>query len=569
MRDENRTKKQLIDELKVLRQRVADSEGVGTERRQMEEALRLLVEGTTSTGGEFFSQLVRSLADALHVKFAFVSELADPDGSKLRLLSFWAGTELGETFEYATEDTPCKDVIDQGLAFYPDCVQECFPKDVWLREAGVKSYLAIPLVDSVGNPLGHMGVMHDQPLEGGALAESLLRIFAARAGSELERKLAEQALRESEQRFLLKIRERMLQQLANALPALIAFVDRDQRYQWVNDAYAEWFGLDPTQIADRAIRDVLGEKRYSSLLPGIETALRGETVHYQTDFVASTGSPHPVEMSLVPQYQVDGVVSGYFVIVFDISDRVNAQEADRLHQEALAHVSRVATIGELTASIAHELNQPLAAIVANAQAASRFLAVTPPDLGEIDDALGEIAGDAKRAGEVIRHMRDLLRKGEHREEIVDMNSLVTDTVAMLRSDALMRKVSVAVEFGKDLPPVSGDPIQLQQVVLNLMVNAFDAVSQGDSDPGMLVIRTSRSDGRVKISFTDNGPGFPNDISEDPFTPFVSSKPEGLGMGLSISRSIIEAHGGQLLAENKPDGGASLRIILPVDSGEEN
>ena len=139
-----------------------------TERKQAEEALRLLVEGTASTGEEFFRQLARSLAAALHVKFAFVSELADPDGSKLRLLSFWAGTEFGETFEYATEDTPCEEVICKGLALYPDGVQEHFPKDVWLSEAGVESYLAIPLFDSVGNPLGHMGVMHDQPLEGGA-----------------------------------------------------------------------------------------------------------------------------------------------------------------------------------------------------------------------------------------------------------------------------------------------------------------------------------------------------------------------------------------------------------------
>jgi len=360
----------------------------------------------------------------------------------------------------------------------------------------------------------------------------------------------------------------MLQQMANALPALIALVDKDKRYRWVNNAYAEWFGVDPTQIVHRDIRDVLGDKLYSTLLPGIETALQGETVHYEMDFLSPTGSAHPVEVSLVPQYEVDGVVSGYFVIVFDLSDQVNAQKADRVHREALAHVSRVATMGELTASIAHELNQPLAAIVANAQAASRFLAATPPDLGEIDGALGDIAKDAKRAGEVIRHMRDLLQKGERREEIMDLDSLVTDTVEMLRSDAIIRNVSVAVESGKDLPPLSGDPIQLQQVILNLIVNAFDAVSEGDADPGVLVIRTSWSDGRVEISFTDNGPGFADDFSKDPFAPFMSSKPEGLGMGLSISRTIIEAHGGQLLAENNPDGGARLHIVLPVRSGEE-
>lgn len=138
-----------------------------TDRRRAEEALRLLVEGTGSVGDEFFRQLVQSLAAALRVKFAFVSELVDSDGGKLRLLSLWAGTEFGETFEYATKDTPCEEVVGKGSVLYADGVKERFPKDVWLREAGVESYLAIPLFDSVGNPLGHMGVMHDQPMEGG------------------------------------------------------------------------------------------------------------------------------------------------------------------------------------------------------------------------------------------------------------------------------------------------------------------------------------------------------------------------------------------------------------------
>jgi two-component system sensor kinase FixL len=224
-------------------------------------------------------------------------------------------------------------------------------------------------------------------------------------------------------------------------------------------------------------------------------------------------------------------------------------------------------MGELAASFAHELNQPLSAIVANAQAAHRFLAMTPPDLREVDDALGDITGDAKRAGAVIRRMRELMRRGDRHEAVVDIDALVKKTVEMLRSDAASRKVSVTVASDEGLAHVSGDAVQLQQVILNLAVNAFEAISQADVDPGLLTITTSSSFGRVKITFDDNGPGFPDDPLQDPFAPFVTTKPEGLGMGLSISRTIVEAHRGTLLAEGNAEGGARLRILLPVSTDE--
>jgi C4-dicarboxylate-specific signal transduction histidine kinase len=247
---------------------------------------------------------------------------------------------------------------------------------------------------------------------------------------------------------------------------------------------------------------------------------------------------------------------------------VNAQAADREHRDMMAHFSRVATMGELAASIAHELNQPLAAITVNAQAASRFLKMTPPDLAEADDALVDIAGDAKRAAKVIRHMRDLLRKGERREENMDIVLLIEETVQMLSSDAIARSCVITVESERHVPLLSGDPIQLKQVILNLVINAFDAVSGGDAVPGALSITTSSSNGWVEVNVSDNGPGLPNDVAKDCFEPFVTTKPEGLGMGLSISRSIVEAHGGKLVAETNPEGGATLRILLPVPSGDE-
>jgi len=366
----------------------------------------------------------------------------------------------------------------------------------------------------------------------------------------------------------LRERERLLRHMATALPALIGFVDKNQRYQYVNDNYAAWFELDPSQIESRLVRDVVGESLYATLRPGIETALRGGLVHYETEFPSPDGSTCPVEMSLIPQFEAGGVVSGYFVVIFDISERVDARELERIHQEELAHVTRVATMGELAASIAHELNQPLTAIVTNGQAASRFLSLTPPDIAELDEALEDIAGDAKRAAAVIRRMRELLQRGEPRKEMVDVASLITETVEMLRSEAVARRVSVAVDCASDVSPVMGDPIQLKQVVINLMVNAFEVASEGDDGVGALVITASASDGQVLITFTDNGAGLPDDPEQNFFAPFVSSKAAGLGMGLSISRTVVETHGGRLTAENNPDGGARFQVLLPVNIGEE-
>jgi len=366
----------------------------------------------------------------------------------------------------------------------------------------------------------------------------------------------------------LRASERLLRQMVNSLPSSIALLDADQRYRYVNAHYGQWFSVDPNEIVGRTAREVMGEEAYELARLRIEGALRGETEHVEMVFPGPDGIPRPVEVAHIAQFDDEGVVSGYFVIVSDISDRVNALAVDRDHREALAHFSRVATMGELAASIAHELNQPLAAITANAQAASRFLTMTPPDLAEVDDALGDIAGDAKRAAKVIRHMRDLLRKGERREEDMDIVLLIEETVQMLSSDAIARNCVMTVESERHVPLLSGDPIQLKQVVLNLVINAFDALSEGNAVPGALSITTSSSNGWVEVNVSDNGPGLPDDVVKDCFEPFVTTKPEGLGMGLTISRSIVEAHGGKLVAETNPQGGATLRILLPVPSGDE-
>ena len=364
----------------------------------------------------------------------------------------------------------------------------------------------------------------------------------------------------------LKVRQRMIQDTADSLPAQIAFIDKSQHYRYVNSRYAEWFSLDPSFVEDKPMGEVLGEDLYDQLSPGIEAVLRGEHVHDELSMPAPDGTLAVVELNFIPQFDGQDEVSGFVVASTDVTRRVKAETDNRLHLQELAHVSRVISLGELAATLAHEINQPLAAIVSNAQAARRFLDRTPPDLAELDGALDDIAVDAKRGAEVIRRMRRLLSRGEPEKEPVDLPSLVEDTVEMLRSEAIVRRVSVDVEREGDIAPVSGDPTQLQQVMLNLVLNAFDAVCEGAADSGKVVIKTSCSNGRLKVSVSDNGPGLPDGAEQDIFEPFQSTKEKGLGMGLTIARTIVRGHDGQLIAENNPSGGACFSMIIPAAAG---
>lgn len=235
-------------------------------------------------------------------------------------------------------------------------------------------------------------------------------------------------------------------------------------------------------------------------------------------------------------------------------------------QDDLAHLNRVAAMSELAASIAHELNQPLAGILSNAQAAERLLARTPPDVAEARAALADIADDGRRAGRVIQRMRAMLRKGEPSEGEQDLNELVRSVSRLVASAALLRGATVRAELAQGLPRVAGDGVKLSQVLLNLVVNALDAVAHRPPAEREVVVRTSAGGGgAVEVSVKDSGEGIALAELERIFEPFFTTKAQGLGVGLAISRSIIEAHGGRLWAENDPFGGATLRFTLPARS----
>jgi len=251
-------------------------------------------------------------------------------------------------------------------------------------------------------------------------------------------------------------------------------------------------------------------------------------------------------------------------LLLNRAQRRRAEAQAHRQQEELAHISRVSTLGELATSVAHELNQPLGAILSNAEAAELFLKQDPPPLGEIQAILADIRKDDERAGEVIRRMRTLLKKNALELQSLELGSVAAETLRLVSAKAADSRTVVVGALSPHLPPVSGDRIQLQQVLLNLILNAIDALAEQPPEKRCIVVRTGHNgDGTVELSVQDSGPGIDPAKLLRLFEPFFTTKQSGIGMGLTICRRIVEAHHGQVWAENHADGGAILRVTLPV------
>jgi two-component system sensor kinase FixL len=253
-------------------------------------------------------------------------------------------------------------------------------------------------------------------------------------------------------------------------------------------------------------------------------------------------------------------------VSMDVTTRKLAEAEARQHREELGHLSRVAMIGEMAASIAHELNQPLAGIVTNAGAGQRFIDRGNVDLREIRELLADISADGHRAGEVIRGIRRMVKKEETQRQRIDVNDVVMSVARMISPDALLHSCQVNTSVKPNLPPVEADPVQIQQVLLNLLVNGFDAMRDTPAQNRKILMATNwNGDGAIEVSVRDYGIGIPAELRGRLFDRFFTTKPEGLGMGLAIVRSIIEAHHGTIEAENEVDGGARFYFTLPVNA----
>jgi two-component system sensor kinase FixL len=386
------------------------------------------------------------------------------------------------------------------------------------------------------------------------LSNDMLR--AAQLAKQLEASEAE--LRESQQRMELA---------ENAAELGMWMWDIVRNEIWLTDQGRALFGFQPSEKLDvDRFRSRLHPEDRESVFRAIENSLR-TGAEYRSEYrvLLPNGQLRWIAGRGHVEFNGDGQPVRMRGASLDVTKRKQAEEQAARHRNEMAHLSRVSTLGELSGSIAHELNLPLSSILSNAQAAQRVLAHSDADVTEVRDILSDIVSEDKRAAEVIQRLRQWLKKEQVQQHPLQINEVVEDVLKLIRGDLVNQKVTVDTELAPHLPIVTGDPVQLQQVLLNLVVNACDAMTDCKTPDRRLLIRTGIENGSraVTVSVMDRGSSIPEEKIEQIFDPFFTTKAKGMGLGLSVCRTIIAAHRGKLWATNNPDCGATFHFSLPI------
>ncbi|MGY3609644.1 MULTISPECIES: PAS domain S-box protein [unclassified Bradyrhizobium] len=357
--------------------------------------------------------------------------------------------------------------------------------------------------------------------------------------------------------------EYLTEHVFETIPDIASIIGRDYRYHRVNPAHERFWGTPSEKIIGMHPADIVGRETFERLIkPNLDRCFAGEEISFSEWFDGPSGRRYWAvthsPLQLEPE-QVDSAL----VLARDLTDQMLASE--RLHdaQAELAHANRVATVGQLTASIAHEVNQPVGALVTNAHAALRLLSATPPDLELSSQALNDIIKDGRRVSEVINRIRALVKKAPTQIDELNINEVMTETIALTRGEIMKNRISLETDLADDLPLVRGDRVQLQQVIINLVMNAIEAMSDVDEETRILQIGSRERDGAILLTVRDSGPAFCPETLARFFEAFYSTKASGMGIGLSICRSIIETHGGRIWATANAGRGATLHVVLPT------
>lgn len=358
--------------------------------------------------------------------------------------------------------------------------------------------------------------------------------------------------------------EYLAQHVFDALPDVVSVIGKDYRYRRSNRAHQRVWGISADKLIGMHVADAMGKDAFEELAkPNLDRCFAGEEFNFSRWFDGPAGRRYWIVTYSPLQLETDGVESA-LVLARDLTDHMLASESAREAQAELAHANRVATVGQLTASIAHEINQPVGALVTNAHAGLRLLRATPPDLELSSRALEDIIKDGRRISEVINRIRAMVKKTPAQVDKLDINEVITETIALTRGEIRKDRISLEIDLANDLPLIRGDRIQLQQVVMNLVMNAIEAMSDVDEETRKLQIGSRRErDGTISLTVGDSGPTVHPEVLNHFFESFYSTKASGMGIGLSICRSIIEAHDGRIWATANAARGATLHITLPA------
>jgi PAS domain S-box-containing protein len=422
----------------------------------------------------------------------------------------------------------------------------------YMHALGLKSLLMIPVTvtgDLVrGVTFGSIKNFRDWPAD----LVSRLHLVGNILISTVAGKRAEAALRLSEERF---------REVVDSQAELICRFLPDTTLTFVNEAYCRYFAKSRDELIGRRFLELIPEDVREAERLHIESLVENpRVVKIEHEVLRPDGSIAWQEWVNHAVSGRDGRVVEFQAIGRDVTDRKRAEEATR----NLAHAARLSMLGELTASIAHQINQPLGAILANADAAELMMEKPNAHLDEIRPILTEIRKENLRASDVIRHVRSLVRRRDIERLPLDMNDIAREVVHLVGSDASRRGVACVTDLDEPLPSVAGDRVWLEQVLLNLVLNGIEAMEDVPKDERRLTVRTRRNGSRtIEVSVADTGHGIPESLLPRLFESFVTTREDGMGLGLSISRSILEAHGGSIRAENNTDRGATIRLTLPT------
>jgi PAS domain S-box-containing protein len=436
---------------------------------------------------------------------------------------------------------------------------------------GILAVLLALIIRSSYEPVGRLNAVPIALYDCAIVIFALLMSTLTRARDELEVRVAERTtdLTRANDDLKLEIADRkqaeyLIGQVFECSPDGISIIDTEYRYRRVNPVYEKNWGIPAENIVGMHVADLVGHELFEQKLkPNLDRCFAGQDFRYSDWFDDILGRRRYLSLSYSPLRPRSHGVEAALVIIHDLTNHMLDSEKLRQAQSDLAHISRVTTMGELTASLAHEINQPIAAAITNAKTCLRWLTRDRPDVVEAREAALRSVNDANRAADIISHIRLLFTKRNPQQGAVDINEVIREMVVLLRNEANRYSIFVRMECASDLPRIMGDKVQLQQVFMNLMLNAMDAMKTVNTRRELTIRSEPGEDRHVLISVSDTGTGLSPQQIDQIFNAFFTTKAHGTGMGLSISRSIVESHGGRIWAENNSPQGARFCFTLPA------